>query len=140
MNILLTGGTGFLGSNILKKLVSKKDYNVIVLVRSSSNLYRIQDIKGFELFYVDDNLDNLNELFGKNSIDTIIHTATEYGRNSKSSLVFQSNLLFPIKLIEVGLENKLKYFINTDTFSSKAIMKNTEYLKDYNTSKKYFLN
>ncbi|MFH1968374.1 MAG: SDR family oxidoreductase [bacterium] len=35
--ILLTGGTGYLGGNILKELVKNSDYNIVILKRSFSN-------------------------------------------------------------------------------------------------------
>jgi nucleoside-diphosphate-sugar epimerase len=139
-NVLLTGGTGFLGSNILKELVFNS-YNVVVLIRKSSDLSRIQNINGsFKLFCVDDKFDNLFELFELHQIDTIIHTATEYGRNCLSSSILMSNLIFPIKLIEEGLKNGLKYFINSDTFFGKDSFKDSSYLNEYTISKKYFLN
>ena len=97
-NILLTGGTGFLGSNILKKLTADS-FTVIVLIRKKSDLYRIQNIdSSFELFCLEDKENNFSDLFQKYKIDTIIHTATEYGRNSLSSSVFNTNLIFPCLL------------------------------------------
>ena len=44
MRVLLTGATGFLGSHLLKALVSK-GYEVVVLKRSTSDMWRL---KGFE--------------------------------------------------------------------------------------------
>lgn len=138
-NILLTGATGFLGSKILKKIVDE-GYNVVVLVRKESNLSRIQNVNGaFKLFYIDEKLDNFDELFEKFKIDTIIHTATEYGRNLNTSNVLMTNLIFPIKLIESGLRQGLKTFINSDTFFGKPKFSNSSYLSQYTNSKKYFL-
>jgi len=37
--ILLTGGTGFLGSHLIKNLIDK--YEIIILKRSFSNTWRI---------------------------------------------------------------------------------------------------
>jgi nucleoside-diphosphate-sugar epimerase len=138
-NVLLTGGTGFLGSHILKSLLDF-DYNVIVLVRKSSDLYRIENLREkIELFYLDENHRNLGDLFSNNKIDAIIHTATEYGRGCSMSSILQTNLIFPIKLIEEGIKHKLKLFINSDTFFGKPMYKDSSYLNEYTTSKKYFL-
>ena len=41
--ILLTGATGFLGSHMLKALLNKTQYNIIVLKRSFSNVWRIKN-------------------------------------------------------------------------------------------------
>ena len=43
--ILLTGATGFLGSHLLEALL-KQDYSVVVLKRSTSNLWRIEHLAG----------------------------------------------------------------------------------------------
>lgn len=138
-NILLTGGTGFLGSHILKALLDF-DYNVIVLVRNSSDLYRIENLKNrVKLFCLDENYENLDKLFLNNKIDVIIHTATEYGRGCPISSILKTNLIFPIKLIEEGIKNDLKLFINSDTFFGKPMYKDSVYLNEYTTSKKYFL-
>ena len=91
--ILITGGSGFLGSKILYKLICE-GYNVVALVRHNSKLNRIQEIKGsFELFYINKEQSNLSELFENFKIHIIIHTATEYGRASATSLVLISNLI-----------------------------------------------
>jgi nucleoside-diphosphate-sugar epimerase len=138
-NVLLTGGTGFLGSHILKSLLDL-DYNVVVLVRKNSDLYRIENSsKKSELFYLDENYENLCDLFSNNKIDAIIHTATEYGRGRSMSSILQTNLIFPIKLIEEGVKHNLKLFINSDTFFGKSMFKDSSYLNEYTTSKKYFL-
>jgi len=136
--ILITGGSGFLGSKILYKLICE-GYNVVALVRHNSKLNRIQEIKGsFELFYINKEQSNLSELFENFKIHIIIHTATEYGRASATSLVLISNLIFPIQLIEHGLAHGLKLFINSDTFFGKTEHKNSNYLTQYTSSKKYF--
>lgn len=138
-NVLLTGGTGFLGSHILNGLLDA-NYNVTVLVRKSSNLYRIENIKEIvEFFFIDENMSNLDDLFSKKKIEAIIHTATEYGRNCLMSQILESNLIFPVKLIESGIKHNLKVFINSDTFFGKNEFQNMAYLNDYTNSKKYFL-
>lgn len=138
-HILITGSTGFLGSKIVKKFV-EQGYDVVALVRKKSRLKRINDIEGHvDIFCLDENLNNLNILFETYKIETIIHTATEYGRNSKTSNVFITNVILPIRLIEIGLENGLKNFLNSDSFFGKSEFQNVNYLSDYTTSKKYFL-
>lgn len=136
--VLLTGGTGFLGSHILKTLLNF-DYTVVVLVRESSDLYRIENLRNkIKLFYLDENCSNLGDLFLNNKIDAIIHTATEYGKDCKMSSTLQTNLIFPVKLIEEGIKHDLKLFINSDSFFGKPIYKDSSYMNEYITSKKYF--
>jgi nucleoside-diphosphate-sugar epimerase len=131
--ILLTGATGFLGSHLLKRLITT-GADVVILVRETSNKERIQKLEGFSTFTINQQLSNIDALFEMYSIDTIIHVATEYGRNVPYSSVLESNVLLPIKLIESADKNKLNLFVNTDSFFSK--FSNYSYLREYIMSKK----
>ncbi|PQA90539.1 Nucleoside-diphosphate-sugar epimerase [Chryseobacterium piscicola] len=135
-NILLTGASGFLGSHILKELLQKK-YNVVILKREESNLYRIENLKNFSVFTLKKDYSNFNELFTHFKIDTIIHLATEYGRNLSFSKVLEANVLLPIKLLEASNKTHLKLFVNTDSFFSK--FSDYQYLQPYIKTKKIFL-
>lgn len=128
--ILLTGATGFLGANLLKDLISE-NYNVIVLKRSFSDTFRVENIINKCKVYDIDKQD-LKTVFLENKIDIIIHCATNYGREDKDSLeIIQSNLSFPLELLLLGIEYKAKTFINTDTILDKNI-------NHYSLSKKHF--
>lgn len=118
--ILLTGGTGFLGSHIAKTLCNKNDeYDLIILKRSTSSLDRL---KGFETqikFYNVDQIP-LSDIFSKNKVDIIIHTAVEYGKETNScSDILTTNLMFPISLLEEAIKHNVKMFINTDSYFNK---------------------
>ncbi len=133
-NILLTGATGFIGSQVLSRLI-EDNYNVVALLRPTSNTWRIEHLKGtYVAFTILDANMGFDDVFEKNNIDTIIHTATEYGRTTPLSSILNGNVIFPIKLIEAGLKYKLKRFINTDTFLCKDTYHGT-YLKYYAESK-----
>jgi nucleoside-diphosphate-sugar epimerase len=129
--ILLTGGTGFLGSCILKKLIFNR-YQVIVLKRSFSNTSRIENlIDKLQVFDID--RINLETIFKDNKIDVIIHTATNYGRNNESiSQVVEANFMLPLRLVEMAVRYNVKTFFNTDTILSK-------YMNTYSLSKRQFL-
>ena len=141
-SILLTGGTGFLGSHLLYYLVDwakrKGDYDIIVLKRSFSNTLRVSSFlnDGLVRFVDIDRLSNLKSLFEDNDIKIIIHTATDYGRNEAlPSRILESNLIFPLSLLEQGCKFGLDLFINTDSYFNKP---NQTYrtLLDYSLSKK----
>jgi nucleoside-diphosphate-sugar epimerase len=134
--ILLTGATGFLGSHLLKRLIAA-GADVVILVRETSNKERINNLEGFSTFTINQQLSNINALFEMYHIDTIIHLATEYGRNSPYSSVLESNVLLPIRLIEAADKNKLNLFVNTDSFFSK--FQDYSYLREYIMSKKIFI-
>ena len=50
MNILIFGGSGFIGSWIARYLSTLKNYNVTVICRPESNLFKLQGIEGIEIF------------------------------------------------------------------------------------------
>jgi len=128
--ILLTGGTGYLGSKILKQLVDN-GYNIILLKRSFSNPVRIKEYINKITSY-DIDLVPLETIFSENIIDTIVHCATNYGRGENDPLhVIEANLLLPLKLLELGKKYHVKSFINTDTILDKRI-------NYYSLSKKQF--
>jgi len=115
--ILLTGATGFLGSHLLEALL-KNNYHVVILKRSTSDTWRIEHLLNNLKVYNTDR-DTLHQVFVENSIDIIIHMATLYRKFDNGKEVKQmidSNISFPVELLELGLQNKIKGFINTGTF------------------------
>lgn len=118
--ILLTGGNGFLGSNLLRRLVAR-GFNVLATVRVSSDLSRIADIKDkVRLVYIERT--DFADLFRKEKIDAVVHCATNYGRKVTSPLsILEANLLLPLRLLQIGSENGLRCFVNTDTILDKGI-------------------
>lgn len=129
--ILLTGATGYLGSNLLKKLVKDRSFKIVVLKRSFSNTFRIDDclskVKTFDIDRV-----NLETVFKNNRIDTVIHCATDYGRKNTDVLqIIEANLLLPVRLLELAKKHTARCFINTDTILDKRI-------NAYSLSKKQF--
>ena len=110
--ILITGGSGFLGSKLVESFV-KKGHKVSILKRAGTDLSRIEPFLDKISVY---DVDELDTLFGRISVDTIIHTATSYGRQGEGlSDVYGTNVLFPLKLIEYAVNSGVRFFINTDT-------------------------
>jgi len=119
--ILLTGGTGFLGSSLLIKLLSL-NYNVILLKRSFSNTWRLGNLSDKLITYDIDKENDLGYVFRKHKIDIIIHCATSYGRREIAPLtIISANLLLPLKLLQLGMDHKVTCFINSDTLLDKRI-------------------
>lgn len=120
MRILLTGATGFLGSHILCRLV-EKGAAVTVLTRRSSDLRRIKHLSGrFEAIVIEDVV--LKEIFNEHKFDLIIHCATDYGRKQCDPAdILETNLIFPLRLLHLGVRAGIKGFINTDTILEKGV-------------------
>ena len=135
--ILLTGATGFLGSHLLKFLISN-NYEVVVLKRSTSDTWRIKNLLK-EIEYIDVDERSISEAFLSRHIDTVIHTACHYGRgDSLASSVIKTNVVFSLQLLEAAVKYKASYFINTDSFSNSGTQVQG-YLNYYNISKSHFI-
>ena len=129
--VLLTGGTGYLGSHLAHLLVAE-DWEVSLLKRRTSNLGRIAKIET-QMRLIDIESIDLDSLFKESRFDLILHCATNYGRNQTNQLtLIEANLLLPLKLLLKAIEYKVPTFLNTDTILDKRI-------GDYSRSKKQFL-
>jgi len=120
MTILLSGATGFLGSYLLKRFI-REGFEVIVLKRSTSDTYRIEELLNDITYYNIDKIE-IEEIFKKHTIDIMINTVTDYGRaNKQISNILETNLMFSLQLLENAIEHNVKTFINTDTLLEKDI-------------------
>lgn len=128
--ILMTGATGFLGSNLLKSLINK-EFDIIILKRLSSRLDRLD---GFHDKIRKINIEevSIEECIQIVKPEIVIHCATDYGRkNIEPSVIIEANLILPLKLLEASRIGNVKCFINTDTYLDKGI-------NYYSLSKKQF--
>jgi CDP-paratose synthetase len=115
MHIVVSGGTGYLGSNLVNLFVNK-GFKITVLIRNQSSIHRINKcLNRINLVNIGDS-EKIEHLFKNESVDGVIHTATCYGRKSEAlDLILESNVVFPKKLFKLAIENNLSFFINTDT-------------------------
>jgi nucleoside-diphosphate-sugar epimerase len=109
--ILITGITGFLGSNIAENLVN--NYNIIGLKRRKSNIWRCKEFKDKVIWIdIDVEKDYIKELTNY-SIDTIIHGAW-IGVESKERddwSIQAKNIQFLLELLLVANNTAIKKFI-----------------------------
>lgn len=76
-NILVTGGAGFLGKNLLSFL-KEKGYNVFCLDNAEDNLVKLEkffNIKNTIFADISTDFDIIEEEFKKNKFDVVIHAA-----------------------------------------------------------------
>jgi nucleoside-diphosphate-sugar epimerase len=136
MNIILTGATGFLGSTIARRLANN-DHDLYALIRENSSIRRIEDLLKKNNFHVL-RPSKIEPIFKTVNVDAVVHTATVYGRQGESPKdMEEANINLPIRLLEYGIQNGLKCFINSDTF---LLPENTvDRNKRYVLTKKSFL-
>lgn len=125
MNILVTGGTGYIGSHTVIELISN-GYDVVVLDNYSNSspkcLERVEQIVGRSIpFYQTDIRDReeLERVFNSESIDCVIHFAglKAVGESVKKPLeYYDNNIAGTLNLLEVMKEHEVKNII----FSSSA--------------------
>ena len=123
--ILVTGGTGYIGSHTVLQLLDA-NYNVIILDNLSNSklesLRRLKKLSGQEIkFYQVDLLDydKLEEVFVNESIDAVIHFAglKAVGESVEIPLhYYKNNVTGTINLCEIMQKHNVKKLV----FSSSA--------------------
>ena len=125
MNILVTGGAGYIGGHTIIELLSS-NHNVVVVDNLSNSsvesLRRVEEITGQSIpFYEFDLCDHqrLSELFKTEKIDAVIHFAglKAVGESvEKALLYYKNNLESTLVLLDVMQEFDVKKLV----FSSSA--------------------
>ena len=112
MNILVTGCSGFIGSNYCEKLLNN-DYNVIGIDNfdpyydpqiKERNLNVLKSNSNFEFVKTDiRNLQELEQVFNGNDIDKVVHFAAKAGVRASNDFPLeyaQTNIIGTINLLE----------------------------------------
>lgn len=139
-NVLVTGATGFVGANLVRRLV-KLNYNVSIIIRKSSNTWRIRNIlKYVSVFYVDLlDIDNLKKVIHEINPQIIFHLATYGGHPNQINDVdiINTNILGTANLLEACSKIDYKLFVNTGSSSEYGKkdepMKESDILEPINT-------
>lgn len=138
--VLMTGATGFLGSHIAIGLLDK-GYRLLAYNRNKSDFAKLDKREHqIEWFNLDEA--SLETPFLKYSIDTVIHTATTYGRDGSIGAVVETNLLLPLQIFERCNQFGVRMFVNTDSFYNKADLQLSElnhFPNNYSLSKRQLL-
>lgn len=133
-NILVTGGAGFIGSHVVRRLVTQyPDYRICNLdaLTYAGNLENLRDVENAPnyRFIKGDigDLDFLRDVFAENEIDGVIHLAAEshVDRSIRDPFAFaQTNVMGTLSLLQAAketwgsdgkiLQDKLFYHVSTD--------------------------
>ena len=127
--IIITGGLGFIGSKLIKKLIKK--YKIIIIDRSNSRLYKkYNSIKIINCDLTNYNL--LKKIKFKN-IHCLIHLAGQSsGPRSYDipELDLKLNLLSTINIVNFCKLNKIKKIVFSSSFTVYGDVKNKEQLSE----------
>ena len=123
-SILITGGAGFIGANLIRGLL-RFNYNVSLILKESSGLWRIKDILDKVKIYYVDILDknNLAKTVKKINPVFIIHLAThsDYRNQSDVEQMIDINIKGTLNLLMASKNINYKMFINTGSSSEYGI-------------------
>ena len=136
--ILLTGSTGFIGSELLKNL--SKNYKIYVTLRKKTKKNFIH--KNIIKIYFS-SFQNLNDKIKKLKINTVIHCATHYVKKhdfKDIKKLSDSNILFGNIILENLEKMGVKTFINFSTVWENFNGKKDNYYNLYSAYKSSFKN
>ena len=137
-NILITGGAGFIGSNLSEYLIDK-GYKVQVVDDLSTG--KLENLNNLKIkFYKKDILD-INKTNFKKKIDIIIHLAAKAEiliAKDKEEIYSKSNLNALQSLLNFASKNKVKKLIFASSASIYGDTKNKKISENFRSDPKHF--
>lgn len=113
--VLLTGGNGFVGSHLIRRLI-REHFIPVVLVRENSDLSRLhQSMPDIELISYKDFFSNKVD----DEYETLIHLATYYKRSHVFADIEQmvyTNVTMSTKVLEQAIKFGVRSVVNMSTF------------------------
>lgn len=146
MSVLVTGGAGFIGSNLIDSLI--KDYKIICVDNfndfydpniKENNIKKYKNDPNFTLYRVDiEDKKGLKKIFEKNKIDLVIHLAARAG--VRPSIVdpdsyVKTNIYGTLNLLELSRDFNIKKFIFASSSSVYGNTKEVPFSESINVNK-----
>lgn len=118
MDILITGGSGFLGTVIISKFLKETDFNIVIydLLEPEIKSKRLKFIKG-------DVLDSKKVDDACKNVDYIIHAVSLVPLANAGNLFFKVNVSGTEVLLQNALKNKIKKIIHISSSSIYGMQK-----------------
>ena len=119
--LVVTGGAGFVGSNLVNRIIQKTKYKVISIDNYSSGS-KLNHIKSKKVRYIKGEISNISKILHKNksNINAIFHFG-EFSRIYQSfkdfDKCFKSNTLGSQEVFKFCLDNKIKLIYSATSAS-----------------------
>lgn len=112
MKVLVTGGTGFLGSYILRALIDQGYSDIVGIHRTESSFDLVEDIKP-QISWIESDLFNLPALDGLiKDVDVIIHSAALVSLQKKDrNRLLQTNVHGTAQLVDLAIAHDVSRFV-----------------------------
>ena len=110
MYICILGGTGYLGNRIIDALI--KDNNSVYCICRKDSKSEKKFLNEKKVTYIVSDYMVLRDLFKDTKFDCIINASCTYMKNARIDDVVESNLIFPMRVLSLAVENY--YGINSD--------------------------
>jgi UDP-glucose 4-epimerase len=123
MNILITGGAGYIGSHTAKQILETTNYSLTIIDNLSTGsikiLQTLEKIRSFEFIKIDlKDFDEVHKLLKGNNFDVIIHFAASIvvpESVSNPTKYYLNNTANTTNLVKWASEFKVKKFIFSST-------------------------
>ncbi len=118
MNILITGATGFVGSNLIKRYINENHNLFCTLLEGEENPFGEEYVKS--IVFAKMSIEEIVNFLKTNNIEGIIHLASfvQSGEHKPTDIekLIDSNIKFGMILLESASQSNVDWFINTGTY------------------------
>jgi UDP-glucuronate 4-epimerase len=142
-NVLITGGAGFIGSNLAESLLRDTDWRVTIVddlndfyspAVKHANLEQIRKTGDFQFFEADiRDFDALRSIFDETEFDCIVHLAARAGVRpslSQPRLYAETNITGTLNLLELSRDYEVPQFVFGSSSSVYGVNEKVPFAED----------